>query len=138
MTTVYDVEPNKLIEETAKLLKKDEAIKPPEWSYFSKTGAHKQKVPTERDWWYVRVAAVFRRIYVEPQGVQRLRRAYGGRKNKGYKPERFVIGSGSIARKSLMQLEKAGFVKKEKVGRAITPKGRKFLDNLADKLSKKK
>ncbi|RLG13797.1 MAG: 30S ribosomal protein S19e [Candidatus Nanohalarchaeota archaeon] len=137
MTTVYDVEPNKLIEETAKELKNDENIDPPEWSRFSKTGAHKERVPTERDWWYVRSAAILRRIYVEPQGVSRLKKAYGGRKNRGYKPEKFATGSGSIARKSLMQLEKAGLVKtdkKEKTGRVITPKGRKFLDNIAHKL----
>jgi len=134
---VYDVEPNKLIEETAKELKNDENIDPPEWSRFSKTGAHKERVPTERDWWYVRSAAILRRIYVEPQGVSRLKKAYGGRKNRGYKPEKFATGSGSIARKSLMQLEKAGLVKtdkKEKTGRVITPKGRKFLDNIAHKL----
>ncbi len=140
MTTVYDVEPNKLIEETAKELKKDENLSPPEWSFFSKTGAHKERVPTDRDWWYTRSAAILRRIYVEPQGVSRLKRAYGGRKNRGYKPERFATGSGSIARKSLMQLEKSGLVKqdkKEKTGRIITPKGRKFLDNIAGKISKK-
>lgn len=137
MTTVYDVEPNKLIEEAAKLLKKDKNVEPPEWSHYAKTGMHKERVPTDRDWWYVRSAAILRRIYTEPQGVSRLRRAYGGRKNKGYKPERFVVGSGSIARKSLMQLEKAGLVKKDKVGRVITPKGTKFLDNIADTISKK-
>ncbi len=137
MTTVYDVEPNNLIEKTAKELKKDENIEPPEWSHFAKTGAHKERVPTDRDWWYVRSAAILRRIYVEPQGVLRLKRVYGGRKNRGYKPERFATGSGSIARKSLMQLEKAGLVKtdkKKKTGRMITPKGRKFLDNIAHKL----
>lgn len=137
MTTVYDVEPNNLIEKTAKELKKDENIEPPEWSYFAKTGAHKERVPTDRDWWYVRSAAILRRIYVEPQGVSRLKRVYGGRKNRGYKPEKFATGSGSIARKSLMQLEKAGLVKTDKKkmsGRVITPKGRKFLDNIAHKL----
>jgi len=138
LTTVYDVDPNKLIAEAAKELKKDANVKPPEWSHFAKTGAHKEKVPTDRDWWYTRVAAVLRRIYVEPQGVSRLRRVYGGRKNRGYKPEKFVKGSGSVARKSLMQLEKSGLVKKEKTGRTVTPKGKKFLDNIANKISKTK
>ncbi|MEA3343189.1 MAG: 30S ribosomal protein S19e [archaeon] len=134
MTTVYDVDPNKLIEETAKELKKDENISPPEWSHFTKTGAHKERVPTDTDWWYTRAAAILRRIYTEKQGVSALRRAYGGRKNKGYKPERFTQGSGSIARKALQQLEKSSLVKKEKNGRAITPKGRKLLDNIASKI----
>lgn len=136
LTTVYDVDPNKLIEETAKQLKKDENIKPPQWSRFTKTGAHKERVPTDPDWWYTRTAAILRRIYTEKQGVSALRRAYGGRKNRGYKPERFRKGSGSIARKVLQQLEKSSLVKKEKTGRAITPEGRKFLDNIASKISK--
>ena len=45
MATVYDVEAQKLIEESAKELAKLEAIKAPEWASFVKTGTSKEKPP---------------------------------------------------------------------------------------------
>lgn len=134
--SVYEANPNKLIELAAAELKNNKAIEAPAWAPYVKTGVHKEKVPQQEDWWFTRVAAVLRHIYVEPKGVRRLQVVYGGRKNKGYKPERFKKGSGSIARKALQQLEKAGYVKKDKTGRHITAEGQKFLDGLAMKVAK--
>jgi len=126
MVTVYDVDANKLIEETVKELKKMKEIKPPEWASFVKTGVSRERVPTQDDWWYYRTAALLRRIYLRPMGVSRLRVVYGGSKNRGHKPDKFFKGSGSVIRKSLKQLEAAKFVKKSEngKGREMTPKGR--------------
>ena len=49
----------------------------------------------------------------------------------GFKPERFKKGSGNILRKVLQQLENAGYVKKDKTGRIVTPNGQKFMDSMA-------
>lgn len=136
MVNVYEVDPYKLIEEAAKELKKEKEVTPPEWAVFVKTGSHKENIPARKDWWYIRCASLLRKIYVQPRGISRLRVAYGGRKNRGYKPERFRIAGGNIIRKGLQQLEKAGYIKKGKKGREITPKGQKFLDNMAYKISK--
>src|SRR3989338_498733 len=130
-TNIFDASPNELIAKVAEELKKSQSITPPVWAPFVKTGTHNERVPTQLDWWYIRAAAVLRQIYVRPQGVQRLRRKYGGRKNMGYKPERFKRGSGSVLRKVLQQLEKAGYVKKEKAGRIVTPEGQKLLDSIS-------
>lgn len=135
MVNVYDVDANDLVAAAAEELKKIEAIKPPAWAPFVKTGAHKERLPTQADWWYQRTAAVLRQIYKRPIGVNRLRRVYGGRGRRGVAPARFRRGSGNILRKALQQLEAAGLVKKTKRGREITAKGRKFLDNLAKKVS---
>jgi small subunit ribosomal protein S19e len=60
----------------------------------------------------------------------------------GYKPSRFVKGSGNIARKSLQQLEKAGLIKQVQrgvhKGRVVTPVGQKLLDSIATQISKVK
>ena len=40
-----------------------------------------------------------------PIGVSKLRTKYGGKKNRGHKPEHFYKGSGSVARKVLQQFE---------------------------------
>ncbi|GBF36198.1 30S ribosomal protein S19e [Methanofervidicoccus abyssi] len=131
MTTVYDVPPSKLIEKVAKKLK-EMNIDRPEWVDFVKTGAHKERRPHDPDWWYIRCASILRKIYINgPVGVERLRTAYGGRKNRGHKPERFVKASGNIIRKALQALERLDLVTKTKEGRVITPKGQSLLDNTA-------
>ena len=139
MTTMYDVESQELILKAAEELKKVTDVKPPAWAPFVKTGMHKQRPPVNADWWYVRVASVLRTVYrLGPVGTQKLRTKYGGKKNNGVKQEHFYKGSGNILRKSLQQLEKAGFVKQAEKGihkgRVVTPKGRAFLDKIATQL----
>lgn len=136
--TVYDIEPQKLIRKAASELKKIEEIKPPKWSLYVKTGTHKQRPPKQKDWWYLRAASILRKIYIlGPIGTNKLRRKYGGLKGRGHQPEEFRRGSGSIIRKSLQQLEKAGLIaqtqKKGHKGRQVTAKGKAFLDKLSKK-----
>ncbi|MEM5766344.1 MAG: 30S ribosomal protein S19e [Candidatus Aenigmatarchaeota archaeon] len=129
---IREVEPEKLVERLKEELKKMEEVKPPEWIKFVKSGVHKQRPPEQLDFWYIRAASVLRRICVDgPVGVQRLRSYYGGRIKRGYFPEHFRKSSGSIVRKILQQLEKAGLVEKTAKGRKITSKGQKILDKIA-------
>ncbi|MGA7075453.1 MAG: 30S ribosomal protein S19e [Halobacteriota archaeon] len=136
MTTLYDVSASKLIELTATKLKGDERFTPPEWAAWVKTGMHKEHPPQNDDWWYVRCAALLRRIAIDgPVGTQRLRSVYGGKTDNTSRPEHFVKGSGSIIRKAMQQLEIAGFVRTTPKGREISSEGRSFLDNSAYELS---
>jgi small subunit ribosomal protein S19e len=133
VSTALDVATEQLIPRIAEELKKSKEVTPPAWSSYAKTGAFKERRPTGTDWWYVRCASILRRLYVKgPTGVARLRTAYGGRKRRGVRPGHFARGSGSIIRKALQQLEKAGLVEHEKgSGRRLSNKGRSFLDRLA-------
>ena len=132
MTTVFDIPADLLIAKVADELKNESVIKAPEWAEFVKTGVHKEMPPENPDWWYVRSAAVLRRIYVDgPIGVERMRSVYGGLQDRGSKPSHFRKGSGSIARKVMQQLETAGYLEKVTGGRSVSAKGRKFLDNIA-------
>ena len=136
MTTLYDVSATKLIELTAMKLKEDERFTPPEWATWVKSGMHKEHPPQNDDWWYIRCAALLRRIAMDgPVGTQRLRSVYGGKTDNSSKPERFVKGSGAIIRKAMQQLENAGFVKTTPKGRKISSQGRSFLDNSAYELA---
>lgn len=135
MTTIYDVPAEMLINNVAQKLKNDQKVKPPEWASFAKTGAHKELSPDNSEWWFVRCASILRRIYIDgPVGVSRLRSFYGGRHRNGVTRVHFSKGSGSIAREALQQLEKAGFVKAQKIGRTISPAGQSFLDNAANEV----
>ncbi len=141
MATIYDVDANELIEKAGSELKKQSLIQPPEWAPFVKTGTQKVRPPLNNDWFYVRTAAVLRKIYrYGPIGVAKLRGYYGGLKHRGVQPEKFKKGSGSVLRKALQQLEKAGLAKQVEKGlhkgRIITPKGKSFLDKIATQIQK--
>lgn len=136
-----DVDPRKFNEVCKEELKKIEKIKPPDWAMFVKTGVHKQLPPRQEDWWYIRTASILRRIYLDgPVGIERLRTFYGGRKDRGHKPERFKKAGGSIIRKCLQQLEGAGLVEKskdsKKKGRVISEKGKTFLKKVVLEVKK--
>jgi len=126
---VKKASPDKTIGKVAEKMKPMPEFKPPEWSEFVKTGVHKERPPEQPDWWWIRTAAVLRKISVKGGiGVSRLRKEYGGRKNKGHKPEHKYRASGSVLRRILQQLEAAGLVKKDKKkGRVTTKNGLSFL-----------
>ncbi|MDO9034484.1 MAG: 30S ribosomal protein S19e [Methanoregula sp.] len=135
MTTVYDVPADHIIRRVAEELKKRKEIVPPAWAAFAKTGVHKEMPPEDPDWWFTRAAAVLRRVYVDgPLGVERMRSFYGGKKNRGSKPNAFRKGSGSILRNALQQLEAAGLIIHDKTGRKVSPAGMSFLDNLSQEV----
>jgi small subunit ribosomal protein S19e len=137
MTTVYDVPADHIIRRVAEELKKRKEITPPAWAAFAKTGVHKEMPPEDPDWWFIRVAAVLRRVYVDgPLGVERMRSFYGGNKNRGSKPNAFRKGSGSILRKAVQQLEAAGLLAHDKTGRKVSPAGMAFLDAMAQEVKK--
>ena len=123
----------KLILKVSEKLKKNDNIKPPEWSKFVKTGVSSERPPTQEDWWFMRSAAVLRKIYINgPVGTQRLRTSFGGKRRRGHKPPHHAKAGGKIIRTILQQLEKAGYIKKvdaPKKGRLITPKGQKLMDS---------
>ncbi len=135
------VEPNRFIDLLAEELKAVQQIKPPAWVPFVKTGMHKERQPVRKDWWYVRTASVLRTVAkLGPVGTSKLRTRYGGKHSRGYKSERFAAGSGSIIRKALQQLEKAGLVKQTAKGihkgRVITSKASSLMNASALKAIK--
>ena len=138
MATIYDVSAQTLIEETAKSLKEDKVVEMPKWAEYVKTGVHKERKPQNDGWWYVRSASVLRRIYIEgPVGVERLRTFYGGRKNRGRRPEKFKKSSGKIIRTILKQLDEKGMTLSGKTGRTITAAGQSYLDKISSEMNKK-
>lgn len=143
MVNIYDVDPNELISKVAEELKKMPEIQAPEWSQFVKTGPHKERLPDNPDWWYVRAAAVLRKVSIlGPIGVSKLRRKYGGKKHRGSKPEIFKKGSGNLIRKILQQLEAAKLLlkvdKEQRKGKKISPQGISLLDKTAIQIIKSK
>lgn len=134
MPTPYDVPAAILIDRLARYLKDNVyEVVPPTWASFVKTGSHAVRPPQDPDWWFTRCASLLRKIYIRgPVGITRLRSEYGGRVDRGTKPEHARRGGGAIIRKALQQLEAAGFVETlRNRGRVLTREGRRLLDRLS-------
>ena len=123
---IYDVPAAMLIEELAKDFKAK--VKKPSFTEFAKTGAHKERAPNNPDWFYTRMGSVLYRTYKDGiTGTGKLRTYYGGRKNRGVRPEKKMKASGKVIRTCLQLLEKEGLLTKEKKGRKVSAKGEKLL-----------
>ena len=129
-----DVNPQKFVEKLSEELKRHENIKPPSWAAYVKTGANAERPPLQQDWWYLRSAAILRKVFLNgPVGVQRLRTAFGGKRRRGHKPAHFKRAGGKVIRLMIQQLEKEGLItktEKPKKGRIVTPKGQSILNKI--------
>ena len=133
MTHPRDVPAAQLLPRLAAELKTRQAVTPPNWAVFVKTGVHKERAPTNPDWWYVRSASVLRKIYLHGHvGVARLSADYGGKRDRGSAPYHARSGSRSVLREIVQQLERSGLVRPFKTqGRQVTSEGLKLLDALS-------
>ncbi len=130
--SIYNISHREFNNKLAEKLKKIHEFKAPEWSFFVKSSVARQRLPTEEDFWYKRIASILRQLYIKRNiGVNRLKTRYGGKKNRGARPSRFKKGSGKIIRTIMQQAEKAGLVEKiEKKGRKLTEEGKKMLESI--------
>ncbi len=136
MVSVYELKAEEYNQKLAEALKQIPEFKQPEWSLFVKTGVSRQRPPVENDFWYKRAASILRQIYIHKvAGVNRLKTRYGGKYNRGVKPEKFRKASGKIIRTILQQAEATGFLEKynepgKRAGRILTLKGKEFLESI--------
>ena len=138
MTHPNDVPTATLLPRLAAELKNRNAVAPPAWAGFAKTGVHKQRAPVDPEWWYLRSASVLRKVYLKRAiGVARLSAEYGGKRDRGSAPYHARLGSGAITREIVQQLEKAGLLQPYKGrGRRVTASGQKLLDAVSRELLK--
>ncbi|MBJ61711.1 MAG: 30S ribosomal protein S19e [Euryarchaeota archaeon] len=146
MTTFYDVPADLLNPVLAGKLSEIDAISRPQWADYVKTGIHRERPPTQENWWELRCAALLRKVGREgPIGVNALAQAYGGRKDNGSNPNTPAMGSRHIIRTALQQLSDAGLISMKETktvqsvdgdqklysGRVLTASGQKLLDEVA-------
>lgn len=131
--TVRDVCPHSFVKAYAAHLKKSGKIELPKWVEYQKTATWKELSPLDNDWYYMRAAAVARRVYLRPGcGVGGLRKAFGGKNRRGTLKERRGIAVGGVIRSVLQDLEKLKVLEQDPHGgRRITRVGQQDLDRIA-------
>ena len=146
MTTVYDIPADILNPALADAMADQKAVSMPDWGQYVKTAVDRERPPTQENWWYLRTAAILRKVArTGPVGVTQLAQAFGGKKDNGASPNTPGVASRHIIRTALQQLEDAGLVEKVPTkevetdegkvqlyaGRRITAAGQKLVDNVA-------
>lgn len=147
MTTFRDIPADMLLPVLADRLADMDGISAPEWANHVKTGIHRERPPSDDNWWMMRSAAVLRKVARHgPIGTTHLAQAFGGKVNRNSAPNRAGQASRKVVRTCLIQLEDCGLVEKvvnKEVkniddetqviysGRVITPAGHKLLDDVA-------
>ena len=103
--TVKDVSSHDFVIAYAAHLKRIGKIEVPKWADLVKTSTHKELAPYDPDWYYIRAAAIARRVYLRGGiGVGAFKRIFGGRISRGTRPEKFATGSGSVCRHILKEV----------------------------------
>merc|ERR1712137_893943 len=113
---VRDVPADKFIKAYAAHLKANDKLQVPTWVDLVKTAPHKELAPYDPDWYYVRAAAIARRVYLrQGLGVGALRKQFGDRNtSRGTLPEKTTTMKG---------------------GRKLTPSGQRDLDLIAGRIA---
>ncbi|MDO8427765.1 MAG: 40S ribosomal protein S19 [Candidatus Diapherotrites archaeon] len=134
---IENVHPSDLISGLANDFEKNLKMQKPNFADYVKTGVHRERAPTQENWYYLRLGSLLYRIYKDgPVGVQSLRSYYGGRQARGVRPHRHRKASGKVIRFCLQELEKVGFIEKfGKKGRKLSKKGQSFLYQKAKQLT---
>ena len=137
MITVRDVPAAKFIAEFVKTLKLNENFVVPAWSDIAKTGVHKELAPYDPDWYYIRAAAVIRKIYLRKgTGVGALRKRFGGCFRRGTRPEVHQDASGKIIRSILINLDNLKYTEATgKGGRQVSRVGQGACDLIAREIA---
>ena len=79
--TIKDVPAEAFIRAFAEQLKVEQKVAPLAGDEYIKTGFSKEVSPQNPDWFYIRTAALARKIFLKPQsGVGRLKAIFGDQK----------------------------------------------------------
>eukprot|EP00026_Physarum_polycephalum_P015192 Phypoly_transcript_15818.p1 GENE.Phypoly_transcript_15818~~Phypoly_transcript_15818.p1 ORF type:complete len:124 (+),score=16.58 Phypoly_transcript_15818:263-634(+) len=117
--SVKDVPPADFINAYAKYLKKSGNVELPKWVDIVKTGIHRELPPSNPDWFYIRTAAIARKIYLntgDQRGTRTYKKVFGGKMRRGSHPPITVTCSESVLRATIKQLTKLKVVE-------LDPKG---------------
>lgn len=112
--SVKDIPAAKFIAALSAHLQASGNVELPSYVDIVKTGLNRELAPINPDWFYVRLASIFRRVYLQSGiGIGALARNYGGAWRSGCRKSHHRDASRAPIRHALAQLEKLNFIAKK-------------------------
>jgi small subunit ribosomal protein S19e len=136
--TVRDISAEKFIAAYAEVLKNNDKFVVPKWADIVKTGVHKELAPYDPDWYFIRAAAIVRKVYLrQGTGVGALSKRFGGNYRRGAAPERHQDAARGLIRTILINLDDLKITESSsKGGRKISRVGQQALDLVAGQVAR--
>eukprot|EP01038_Epipyxis_sp_PR26KG_P007492 gene7492-10208_t len=136
--TVRDIAAPKFIAAYAEVLKNNDKFVVPKWADLVKTGVSKELAPYDPDWYFVRAAAIVRKIYLrQGTGVGALKKRFGGSYRRGSRPEIHRDAAGGLIRSIMITLDDLKITEKHpNGGRKISRVGQQALDLVAGQVAR--
>ena len=140
--TVRDIKAADFIKAYAQHIKRSGKIELPKWVDYAKTAPHRELAPYDPDWYFIRTAAIARKVYLRQNiGVGSLTKAFGTAGRRGARPQHHYGAAPGIIRHMLHSLEKLKVVETadsgvKKGGRRITKLGQQDLDRIAAEVAR--
>ena len=136
MDSVFRVQPAPLLRAIADTLKKNQQIALPKDVDLIKTGSSRENAPSDRDWFYMRMAAIIRQAMCKGRvSLKGLAYRFGARKNRGVRPSKFARASTFVIGSAIEQLEKIGWINFKNSGSILTDSAREVLGELIEKVN---
>ncbi|EPY30128.1 small subunit ribosomal protein S19e [Strigomonas culicis] len=133
-----DVNAWRWIKTAAAHFKREGKIMVPNCTEIMKSSHGRERAPQNKDWYYIRCAAVLRALYLRPgEGYGGLSKRFAKKKNNGSRPEHTVRAATGLLHWACKSLSKLGLLEKvndsegNPNGQRVTKKGRKVVDSLA-------
>jgi ribosomal protein S19E (S16A) len=99
-----------------------------EADFSAKSGAHRQRMPDDPSWPWLRAASILVRCMYRSRSIKRLKICYGGLKRRGVKPSKRRTAGGAYLRRIVQSLQRAMLLTEAKgEGRHTTHQGNNLL-----------
>jgi small subunit ribosomal protein S19e len=140
----YYAQSNKFIKALADYFREKNLIKVPTWGVYVKCSQSNELSPTDANWFYIKAAAIARRVYITKNktlGVGTLKRILGKKDRRGSQPNIFSKAAGKIIRNILQQLKKLNYVESyctaenTTMGLTMTKLGKSQLEMIGNKVN---
>ena len=126
--TARDVGAPALIKAFSAHLKRQGKMTLPNNLDLQKTAKFKELAPYDSDFFYIRAAALARRLYLyNNQGVGHFATTFGGQQRRGTRTNKFGKGFTGVNRRALQELAKIGIVKVDDKNGYVGPVSMSFL-----------
>lgn len=132
---IYKVKPRDFIDALSDYLISSNKVKLPENYDILKTGYGREHAPEDRNWYYIRLASIVRKIILKGRVSHgKLAADYGNRKDRGVRPSKKTGAGKYLIDTALKNLESMGWINWSQGNDILTSSAKEILSEIIEKV----